>query len=673
MAEKNLQLPTAHRWGVATLYIIVSLSALAVTDPGNLSQDESMARTLVRTLYPGLTIDLSTIDPKSSAVRGTISRPEAGDVQFVLSPVRVKNVDSPKWSVYRFTRREPGWDQDDLETYLEGGPAPKAATIKDAVLLVAEDGPEKTLRYVPDSDAIWNDISHVEVGDLIGDGSLQLLVESEALYAADDPREFIGPGMFRLLRVPDFAEIFSACSDKIIIGPSLERTFEIVPRAFRIVPPKTGAVNDIVQISRKRNEEARFVYDGNTYRHVVERPQARTEKEIQKREEGRRLAAVEKLLSIIVENEDGDPIAGARVTGTWSSSRGWSSTGNGVSPFRGTTNANGEFSQSTPSSITIGIRATGYYPISRYWGRGQVPQSPVTITMKRAPQAVPMFEWVRVAAWWKEWRDQFSFGVSIAPAPPTKLNVTEERDKSDLWFEITTDDALARPRSVTSDDDDPAQVRRNWSMSIYALHGWQIAPGPPAPSGEKNDPNMRYAPKSGYVSELHFDTTENLALFLHHSSSGRYGKAYDLEFSDRSYPGIGNFSFHVEGLVQEENSGTTSLYPMSYEERRELQMAAQGPRMQSPTTTQTTSSSAPPVSEPPHGVTAVKSAPPPQVSKEEPPKPTPTTSEPNVETPSVDPSETGSTPSSRVGYYIVAGVAIVLVLAMVVALRFKRR
>lgn len=559
------------------LQIILSISALAATSLGSTGIDESMALTLIKKLHPGIKAEVSTINPEGTRVQGTITLPEGSDVRFMLTSVPLKSPDSQRWTVFRFTRLEPAWNQEDLEAYLAGGPKPEVATIKDAVLMLDTADSNTIHCYVPDAEAIWNKIEHVEAGDLIGDGSLLILVESEALYAADDPREFIGPGIHRLLRVPDFVEIFSAFKHKIIIGPSAERTFEILPRTFRIVPPKTGTVNDIVQISHKGEEEARFIWQGEMYQQVLQQPAMRSEEELEKRQKQRVLAAEEKVLSIIVVNEDGEPIPGARIDGTWNSSHGWMSTRSQVGSFTGSTNTAGEFSQTTPSSIAITIRASGYEPVSRAWGPGQVPTEPVIVTLQPAPQAVPMFEWDRGASWWKVRQDQFNFGVTIAPAPPTKTNVNEDRESSDLWFEVTTANPTDPSEIAQSSDDESTQARRNWDMTIYALRGWEMALGPSEPTGERNDPKMRIAPDSGYVSELHFESTENLSLFLHHSPSDRYGMAYRLAFSDLSFPGIASYGFRVAGLVQEETSGTRSLNPMSYEERHGLIPTEQTP------------------------------------------------------------------------------------------------
>lgn len=558
--------------------LIVSFVLMAAAEASAPQIDAETARQVVEALHPGMTVETSEIRSGGVQVHGKLSSPEDGEFPFVLSPRPMVHVEEPEWSVYVFTRREADWQPEDLQDYLKGGPAPMADKVRDAIVLVPRTPNGAVRTYVPDADALWNRIHRVSAGDLTGNGSLQLWVESEALYTADDPREFVGPSMVRLVSIPDFEELFSGVSAKMIIGPELERSMVGDLKVYRMTPREPGGLSEIVLSNKSGDEVERYVYSGSKFRHQVPMPQQRSPEEIAARQKRAEERAKGKTLSIRVVNEAGEPIAGAWVSGTWSKGSSWfNPEATRTSTFRGTTDAEGRFSQSTPEMISVDIKASGYFPERRTWMREQIPDEVVTITLEHAPQAVSMFEWNRGTSWWKVSRDRFSFGVTIAPASPALTNVTEDREISDLWFEITTEDA-PDPSEVPQTNDEAAKlVRRNWDMTIYALDGWEIAPGPLEPTGERNDPNMRVAPESGYVSEIHFDSTNNLSLFLHHTPSDRYGIAYKLDFSDHSFPGIGSYGFGLAGLVQEETAGTRSLNPMTYEERHSLTPPEQTP------------------------------------------------------------------------------------------------
>ncbi|MCC6698760.1 MAG: hypothetical protein IT365_24260 [Candidatus Hydrogenedentes bacterium] len=641
---------------------------------------ESVAQHIVEVLCPGAAVKISSASNKSLQVRGVVSSSPTEDVPFVLTAIPLSNVTSPEWKVYLFRRENSGIDEGDLKTYLDGGPSVKGAIVTDTVVVTPVDVPEKLQAFVPDEGAVWRKIIRVDAGDLIGDGTLQVLVASEALYAVDDPREFIGPSMVRLIRVPGFTELFSGITGKMTIGSSLERTIEIEPRDFRIVPTRTGSVNDIVELSRGRtNEETRFVYDGTTYRHFVAKPEQRTEEDIAKHIEHAKSPVKEKSLSVRVVNPEGLPIVGASIRGRWSSGTGWSEAARTRSTaFSGTTNANSQFSQNHAGMVTIDINAHGYYPVRRTWSKGQVPESTVTVVLEHATQAVPMFDWTVSSRWWKEWHDVFEFGVKVAPTPAGSLDVESDRSESDLWFIVETGQPYGQSDGAVRNDYELPEGRRDWTLTVSGQNGWELAPGPARATTELDDPNMREAPQSGFVPELHFDSAKGIAFFLHHADSGRYGKAYELNFNDGSRRGTGSYSFHLWGLVQEESSGTTSLNPMTYEERRDRATTPPGESPIPPPVAARVPVPSSAIASPdrPDSADSAAAAPPSstpvQAGAEVAPEPQSAPSELNMDTSSAAREDSDVSPSGIAKYVVIVAVVAVLFLGTIVY-RMKRR
>ncbi|MCC6793988.1 MAG: carboxypeptidase regulatory-like domain-containing protein [Candidatus Hydrogenedentes bacterium] len=271
------------------------------------------------------------------------------------------------------------------------------------------------------------------------------------------------------------------------------------------------------------------------------------------------------VLAIKVVDEEGKPIQGARISGEWSTRDRWEGPRRRGS-FKGETDKDGRFSQSTPSRITVEINASGYYPYLNTWRTGTVPWQTVTIVLEKATQAVPTFELRVRKSWWKQWFDEAAFGVAIVPAPIGEL--VFQRDEADLWIEVKSSEAYGASANTNTDIALPLG-KRQWEMSIHGENGWELAPGPADGAGLIDEVAMRVAPTSGYVPHLHFDSPKFISFYVRHLESGRYGKIYHAEFFDGSYPGLGSYDFSIQGLIQLENVGTTSLNPMQGLERLE--------------------------------------------------------------------------------------------------------
>jgi len=545
-----------------TLIVICFVLAVSSIAQGSAMGREEHFSRLVLALCNGAIIDTLRVEDAGSMASGQLS---AQGVKCEFSLRLVTQPEDTSFDVYHLTVSEP-----DIETYLAQrflrNVAVTPIPYHDAIAVTQRGSSELLHRHIPDSRAQITEIESVLTGPLVGDGSSQVRFHTVAAFLVNSPTEVVATGIDRILRIPELTEVFSGMTFKTVYSSTQVKDVEIEPQYYRLEPSSEGNIKSIVLTTKHEPRAAVYTYDGTKYNQIADSPDHRSLDGIRQRvRRMSEISAQKYVLSLRVVDENGLPISGAYVGGVWSVGDSWlDPEGVKVGSFSGRTDADGRISLGTPGQISLKIEAAGYRDVNRTWIPGEVPKDLVTVELQKAPKAVPMFKIVQGTLLEKSPSNTYAFGFIVSEDPGADP-IVEDREKADIWVEVTETDTNNEPGAEAS----ATSVRvRSWSLTINGLNGWTIAPGPPRDA--KTKPVMAVAPESGYLEKLTLVDFESATFYIHHAESGKYGKIDDLNFSERP----NHYKAAVEALVQEVNFDTRSLYPMSGMELHEYKLNA---------------------------------------------------------------------------------------------------
>ncbi len=277
----------------------------------------------------------------------------------------------------------------------------------------------------------------------------------------------------------------------------------------------------------------------------------------EKRVAGLRLFSLPRTLQIRVVDTDGEPIAGALVTGeqTKTIKLGLETK---RYKFRETTDAKGRFSKVvTKSDVSFGVSVPGYYGYRKTFERGDIPRGELLVTMEREHEPVPVYSSRNLENnfAWREEADtheiglQFTGGSTLTGA----TQWTENRNEADFWLVAEkTGEILLKEYAIPLND-------AQWIVTLRGLRGWEIQRGPDGSYGVGKE--MRAAPLDGYAEEVSFKGSAKFEnnFYVRLNGGERFGKLTEVGFEDNSTIGRISRTTRVGYVVQAEKSNTPSL------------------------------------------------------------------------------------------------------------------
>lgn len=420
---------------------------------------------------------------------------------------------------------------------------------KTQVFCASTTSPYPSSVRVIDERALGVGVMDVAVGDLLGTGTNQIQFKAGCLYAYKEPEETINAERFLMFSLPGLEPLLDVTTLRIIMGMDYAEENLIYGQQVEI-RKATGGVPPRIKLWNATEERLLDLGAPELKALPHSEPWEREEERVAQR----LLFSLPKVLRVRVVDEEGEPVAGARVTGDQSKpTRQWETK---YYPFEDTTDGEGRFSVTVSKrSIGFTVFPDGFYSKGARFLRTEVPKDELVLVMKREDPPVLMRannDFLQQV--WRVDAQRYEIGLKfpIGPDLAEKATWTESPDEADIWI------ALDKVGEVVLGKFASPKNTGAWNVTLSGLRGWRIQNGPES-KGFGDD--IRSAPTDNYQDRVEFTgvADQRRHFFLQENGGKRYGKLTAVKVGDNSNSaGVVRY-VQINFAIQAEETGIPSL------------------------------------------------------------------------------------------------------------------
>lgn len=446
----------------------------------------------------------------------------------------------------RFDTPGPG----QMATFIAGDPV-QPLSVQDFAFWAPSANPTNVTTLPYDSQSFVAGGQNFDVDDFLILGGPQLRFQATSYYAYDSPQTLVVAHREFLFDLPTNTPIVIVTPTRFVLTASevvdsITRRLEyvgssgLIPAKVLLIDVETGAIEE-------------YPYGPKGFGLPVDEPWV--------------IGPVppEDLLELQIEvlDETSAPVPDATVFGTTTRVDLFAA-GALSEPFELTTDPLGLVEQPFLSAIQLTVTKDGYYHhVTPVMPREDFDSDELTIQLDPELVRVPMIRSFRRVR--KKWTDESALINESAPievgvrfmdgyGPESHLAMTDDEFEADVWFEITPSGSAYGPNNEP--------YFRDWEVIVTGLNDWDLAMGLTWKEADEGG-HMREAPTGKYSSKLQYKvSTLPNGLYVRHDGGQRYGKIWDLEFSQAPKSTETLRLFFLSYSVQESPVGTRSLNPV---------------------------------------------------------------------------------------------------------------
>lgn len=392
----------------------------------------------------------------------------------------------------------------------------------------------------------------VIIDDILGEGGRQVMFVGVSHYAFEGPNEITSSDRMYVYDLPSLTERVAITKVRNTISTETVQLPDIFAQRVNIERKTATTPPMLLVTSTDGAVEKKYSLDlGNPDPLPADTPWIRDEQEL----EARKLAAAPVMLRLQIVDSDGNPIAGARVTGEERSVK-WDMSEE-VVRVNLTTDAEGRIAQPVSQRrINLHVYMPGFDEESMRYDREEVPEAELQVTLVREGVRVPLRIATQVGRTWRTDAETYEvglrFGESSNPFIPGEWVV--QKDDADIWFVVKRTKELELGNSVACEINSEA-----WTVTLEGLGGWELLEGPRT---EDWRAEIREAPAEGYKKTATFLGKCNVRdrnFYLRYDGGKKYGILTSLMFADKSTTGRISRGLLCDFVLQMEESGRRTL------------------------------------------------------------------------------------------------------------------
>lgn len=406
--------------------------------------------------------------------------------------------------------------------------------------------------HVVDERALAFFAKDVVIDDILGEGPKQMKFTGISHYAFEGPNEIISSERMYVYDVPSLTERVAITRVRNIISTETVQLPDMfVQRVY--IERKTATTPPLLRItSTDGAAEKKYSLElGNPDPLPADTPWIRDKKAL----EARKLAAAPIMLRLQIVDSDGNPIAGARVTGEERSVK-WDMSEQSF-PVDSTADAEGRVTHPVSKHrIDLEVHVPGYDRERLGYSRNELPKGEVRLTLVREGVRVPLRTATQGGHSWRTDAESYEvglrFGENSNPFIPGEW-VTQKED-ADIWFVAKKTKEFVLGDRVACEINSEA-----WTVTVEGLDGWELLEGPQT---EDWRTEIREAPAEGYKKTATFVGKCNVRdtnIYLRYDGGKTYGILTSLMFADKSTAGRISRWLLCDFVLQMEDSGRRSL------------------------------------------------------------------------------------------------------------------
>ncbi len=406
--------------------------------------------------------------------------------------------------------------------------------------------------HILDERALAFFAKEVSIDDILGEGARQVMFMGVSHYAFEGPNEIISSERMYVYDVPSLTERVAITRVRNIISTETVQLPDIfaqrvyIGRKTATTPPMLLVTSSEGAVEKKYSLEL-----GNPDPLPTDTPWIRDEQAL----EARKLAATPIILRLQIVDSDGNPIAGAHVTGEERSVK-WDMSEESY-PVNLTADAEGRIAQPVSKHrINLEVHVPGYDKERLGYSRNELPETELRLTLLREGVRVPLRTATQRGRFWRTEAESYEVGLHFgeSASPFRSGEWVTQREDADIWF------VAKKTKEFVLGDRVACEVNSDaWTVTVEGLDGWELLEGPQT---EDWRAEIREAPAEGYKKTATFVGKCNVRdtnIYLRYDGGKTYGILTSLMFADKSTTGRIARELLCDFVLQMEYSGRRSL------------------------------------------------------------------------------------------------------------------